>query len=43
MGNGKSSVVNIFAGKDNFKISNCAATYALQIQSYINGDILIFV
>jgi len=42
MGNGKSSVANIFAGKEFFGVSNDAASCALQIQSYINGDIQIF-
>lgn len=42
MGNGKSSVANIFAGKEIFKVSNGADSCTVQIQSYINGDIQIF-
>lgn len=42
MGNGKSSVANIFAGKEIFKVSNGADSCTLQMESYINGDIQIF-
>ena len=42
MGNGKSSVANIFAGKDIFKVSNNVDSCTLQIESYTNGDIQIF-
>jgi len=42
MGNGKSSVANLFAGKEIFKVSNGADSCTLQIESYINGDIQIF-
>ena len=42
MGNGKSSVANIFAGKEFFKVSNGADSCTLKIESYINGDIQIF-
>ena len=42
MGNGKSSVANLFAGKDYFKVSNGADSCTLNISSYRNGDIEIF-
>jgi hypothetical protein len=42
MGNGKSSVANIFAGKEIFGVSNDSAPCALKNQSYTNGDIQIF-
>ena len=42
VGNGKSSVANIFAGKDIFKVSDGVDSCTLNIQSYINGDIEIF-
>ena len=42
MGNGKSSVANIFAGKEIFKVSNGAISCTLQIESHTNGDIQIF-
>lgn len=42
MGNGKSSVANIFAGKEIFKVSNNVDSCTLQIESYTNGDIQIF-
>lgn len=42
MGNGKSSVANIFAGKEIFKVSNGANSCTLQIESHTNGDIQIF-
>lgn len=42
MGNGKSSVANIFAGKDYFEISNGVDSCTLKINSYKNGDIEIF-
>ena len=42
MGNGKSSVANLFAGYDYFKVSNGADSCTLNISSYKNGDIEIF-
>ena len=42
MRNGKSSVANLFAGKDYFKINNGAYSSTLDISSYKNGDIDIF-
>lgn len=42
MGNGKSSVANIFAGKDIFKVSDGVESCTVSINSFINGDIEIF-
>ena len=42
MGNGKSSVANIFAGKEYFEVSNGVDSCTLKIESYKNGDIEIF-
>ena len=42
MGNGKSSVANLFAGKEYFKVSNGVDSCTLNISSYKNGDIEIF-
>ena len=42
MGNGKSSVANIFAGKDVFKVSDGVESCTVSINSYKNGDIEIF-
>ena len=42
MGNGKSSVANLFAGKEYFKVSNGVDSCTLNISSYKNGEIEIF-
>lgn len=42
MGHGKSSVANIFAGKDCFKVSNDIYSCTPMIQSYDNGNMVIF-
>ena len=42
MGEGKSSVANIFAGTEIFKVSNGADSCTVKMESYINGDIQIF-
>lgn len=42
MGNGKSSVANIFAGKEVFKVSNMPDSCTVKMESYTNGNITVF-
>ena len=42
MGHGKSSTANIFAGTDHFKVSNDVLSCTKNIESYDNGELIIF-